>query len=89
MSATAHATESRDSEYISAREVMRKFGLSRTTVYRLLKNGKIRSVRLSPHAIRIHRDDLQAWLDRSVQQPQEQKPNKKPPSRRKTAKKAR
>jgi excisionase family DNA binding protein len=48
-------------EYITIKEVMKGLKVSRTTVYTLLKSGKLKSRRLG-RLVRIRADDLRAFM---------------------------
>jgi excisionase family DNA binding protein len=49
-------------ELIRMAAVARYLGISESQVWRLVSSGDIPSVRLSPRAIRVPRQRLEAWL---------------------------
>ena len=47
------AVLSNDAQYHSAAEFARRLGISRTTVWRLMRAGRLRFIRISPTLVRI------------------------------------
>lgn len=51
-------------EIIRPRELPRLTGLSRTTIWRLEKDGKfVQKIRLTEHSIGYRRSDIQQWIE--------------------------
>lgn len=40
-------------------------GISKATLYRATREGKVRAVRLGPQTVRYARDELDRWIDQS------------------------
>lgn len=57
--------EPRITEYIGSREAMELMGLSRTTFYRHVQDGKIPCVR-AVHRWVFHRETLVAWREQML-----------------------
>jgi excisionase family DNA binding protein len=55
------STTMADEEYLTTEEVLEYLHLTRRTVYRLVKNGKIPANRIG-HQYRYRRRDIQTWL---------------------------
>jgi excisionase family DNA binding protein len=52
-------TTHQDTDWLSIREAGRLLKVSRTTIHRWLKDGRLRAYRVGPKAVRIHRADLE------------------------------
>jgi excisionase family DNA binding protein len=56
------ATETDGSEFFSPIQVSRILGISRPTIYKLIKRGLLKARYLTPRACRISKSDLLAYL---------------------------
>jgi len=54
-----------DSPYMTVGDVATELNVSRMTVYRLIHDGQLRASEFG-HNIRVHRGDLETYLERSV-----------------------
>lgn len=54
-----------NSGWYSIPEVAEQLRMGKSTVYKLVKTGQIESHRFAPKAIRIHRDTIAAYVERS------------------------
>lgn len=59
---TPPSTEKRE-EFLTARQLAQVLQVSETTVRRLAQNGRIPSVRITPHIIRFHLKAVRDALD--------------------------
>jgi len=50
---------------LTCEQVCGELGVSRVTLWRLIKTGKIKSIRVSRRCIRIASEELRAFLDRA------------------------
>jgi excisionase family DNA binding protein len=53
-----------DPRYCSASEFARQLNIGRTTLWRLMKAGRVNFVRISPTLVRIHTSEIQRLGDR-------------------------
>jgi excisionase family DNA binding protein len=51
------------SELLTLEEVAQRLHVSRTTCWRLVRNGDLPSVRITGSVRRVDSDDLEAWID--------------------------
>lgn len=49
--------------YVTVREMARRMGVSRMTVYRLIHGGVLPAARFGQRLIRVREHDFQAYLD--------------------------
>lgn len=52
-------------KHIGVQEFAEIIGVSKSTAYRIVKSGKIKSVRLSERRVVIFKEDLLEWIERT------------------------
>jgi excisionase family DNA binding protein len=55
-----------DTEYLKPRDIAKKLGVTRGAVYKWIREGKLKSVRFGPNAVRIRREDLEEFERRAA-----------------------
>jgi len=55
-----------EQEYYTAKEIAVILNMNILTVYRLIKEGRLRAHRFSERRMRIHKDDLKRFKDEAV-----------------------
>jgi excisionase family DNA binding protein len=48
---------------LTVEEVARRCTVSKDTIYRAVKAGRLRAVWLGPHVLRFRPEDVEAWIE--------------------------
>ena len=54
------------SRWISVSRIAEEYGLSTRTVYRLIDDGKIEASYITPRALRVNRESMEALIERNA-----------------------
>lgn len=54
------------SRWVSVSRIAEEYGLSTRTVYRLIDDGKIEASYITPRALRVNRESMEALIERNA-----------------------
>ena len=57
------AFSNQQKQFYTTKEFCSIFGVSRKTLYKFIKNGKLKAIKLGPNMIRLASEDIAAFLD--------------------------